>query len=139
LWNERNLILFSHAKEVKMGREIFSTILIVDDEHYIRMLASFVLRGEGFHVLEASGTAEALELAAKHDIDVLLTDLHMPGSLDGLQLAAMIRATCPLVHVIISSGDDPSVIEDDAMGAVFLAKPYRPHQLASAVRSTTIG
>lgn len=122
-----------------MGRYLSSTILIVDDEDYIRMLASSVLKDEGFHVLEASGTAEALELAAKHDIDVLLTDLHMPGSLDGLQLAAEIRTKDPLVHVIISSGDDPSVIENDGMGAIFLAKPYRPHQLASAVRSNMIG
>ncbi|MET3713044.1 CheY-like chemotaxis protein [Sphingomonas trueperi] len=122
-----------------MGSEFSSTILIVDDEEYIRILASSVLKAEGFQVLEASGISDALALAAKHDIDVLLTDLHMPGALNGLQLAAQIRATDPLVHVIISSGDDPSVLKDDEMGAVFLAKPYRPHQLTRAVRMNAIG
>ncbi|WP_294258202.1 response regulator [uncultured Sphingomonas sp.] len=122
-----------------MGHDFSSTILIVDDEDYIRILAASLLKEEGFHVLEASDTSEALALAARHDIDVLLTDLHMPGSLDGLQLAAEIRATDPLVHVIISSGDDPSVLKDDEMGAVFLAKPYRPHQLTRAVRMNAIG
>nr|WP_315383047.1 response regulator [uncultured Sphingomonas sp.] len=122
-----------------MGHEFSSTVLIVDDEDYIRILAASLLKKEGFQVLEASDTSEALALAARHDIDVLLTDLHMPGSLDGLQLAAEIRATDPLVHVIISSGDDPSVLKDDEMGAVFLAKPYRPHQLTRAVRMNAIG
>lgn len=122
-----------------MGQRFSSTVLIVDDEQYIRTLACSVLTDEGFNVLEASGTAEALELAARHNIDVLLTDLHMPGSLNGLQLAAEIRATDPLVRVIISSGDDPSVLQDDATGAVFLGKPYRPHQLTNAVRMHAIG
>jgi len=98
-----------------------------------------VLRDEGFHVSEVSGTAEALELAARHDIDILLTDLHMPGSLNGLQLAAEIRATDPLVHVIVSSGDGASVLDDDTTGVVFLAKPYRPRQLTDAVRTSAIG
>jgi len=122
-----------------MGQQFSSTVLIVDDEQYIRTLACSVLTDEGFNVLEASGTAEALELAARHNIDVLLTDLHMPGSLNGLQLAAEIRATDPLVRVIISSGDDASVLKDDATGAVFLGKPYRPHQLTNAVRMHVIG
>lgn len=122
-----------------MGQQIASTVLIVDDEHYIRTLAGSVLRDEGFTVLEASGTAEALELAASHNIDILLTDLHMPGSLSGLQLADEIRTTDPMVRVIISSGDDPSVLRDDATGAIFLAKPYRPHQLINAVRMHSIG
>lgn len=122
-----------------MRQQVSSTVLIVDDEDYIRTLASSVLKDEGFDVLQASGAAEALALAADHNIDVLLTDLHMPGSLNGLQLAARIRATDPLVLVIISSGDDPSVIKDDTLGAIFLAKPYRPHQLTSAVRANAIG
>ncbi|UYY79637.1 response regulator [Sphingomonas sp. R1] len=122
-----------------MGQQFSSTVLIVDDEEYIRTLACAVLKDEGFEVLEASGTAEALELAAKHNIDVLLTDLHMPGSLDGLQLAAEIRATDPLIRVIVSSGEDASVLKDDASGAVFLAKPYRPHQLMNAVKMHAIG
>jgi len=117
-----------------MGQKLSSTVLIVDDEDYIRAIASVVLKDEGFEVLQAAGTAEALELAAKHEISVLVTDLHMPGSLNGLQLAAEIRATDPSVRVIISSGDDPSVLKGDMLGAIFLAKPYRPHQLTNAVR-----
>lgn len=122
-----------------MGTQIYSTVLVVDDEEYIRTLASSVLRDEGFEVLQAAGTAEALDLASKHDIDVLLTDLHMPGPINGLELAARIRTTDPLVLVIISSGDDASVIEHNTVGAIFLAKPYRPHHLTNAVRPHTIG
>jgi len=122
-----------------MGQQFSSTILIVDDEDYIRVMASVVLADEGFTVLQASTTAEALDLAEKHDVDVLLTDLHMPGPLDGLQLAAQIRKQNPGVHVVVSSGDDAAAAMDSPSSAVFLPKPYRPHQLADAVRPRTIG
>lgn len=122
-----------------MGQQFFSTILIVDDEDYIRSMASSVLEDEGFRVLQASDTAEALDLASRHDIDVLLTDLHMPGPIDGLQLAARLRAADPLMHIVISSGDDESVLRGDATGAIFLPKPYRPGQLSIAVRQNLIG
>ncbi|WP_019370859.1 MULTISPECIES: response regulator [unclassified Sphingomonas] len=122
-----------------MGQQFSSTVLIVDDEDYIRALASAVLQEEGFDVLQAASTSEALYLASTHEIDVLLTDLHMPGPMDGLQLAAQIRTKAPLLHVIISSGDDESVANKDAIDAVFLPKPYRPHQLTGAVRAHFIG
>jgi len=122
-----------------MGKQFSSTILVVDDEDYIRALASAVLQDEGFEVLQASGTTEALNLASRHDIDVLLTDLHMPGPLNGLELAAQIRARAPMVRVVISSGDDEAVATSGARDIVFLAKPYRPHQLTQAVRTHTIG
>lgn len=116
-----------------MGQRVSSTVLIVDDEEYIRAMAAHVLEEEGFAVLQAASTAEALTHASAGKVDVVLTDLNMPGPLDGLQLAAKIRETLPDVRVIVSSGDDATAIAGAERGTAFLPKPYRPHQLTELV------
>ena len=122
-----------------MGQRFCQTVLIVDDEEYIRALAAAVLKDEGFEVLEASSIEEAIDLASRSSIDILLTDLNLPGETNGMQLADQIRSFQPSVHVVLSSGDDEPVASIKREGAIFLAKPYRPHQLTAAVRPRTIG
>jgi CheY-like chemotaxis protein len=68
-------------------------ILIVEDEFLIRMDAADMIRSGGFVVIEATDADQAIEILERRlDITVVFTDVHMPGSMDGLKLAAAIRA-----------------------------------------------
>jgi CheY-like chemotaxis protein len=100
------------------------TVLIVEDEVLIRMLLSEALRQEGYAVVEAANADEALSvLEFSISPDVLITDVRMPGSIDGFELAAYVRRTKPELKVIITSGH---ASPDGAIGVAdaFLPKPY---------------
>jgi CheY-like chemotaxis protein len=80
------------------------TVLVVEDETLIRMLAVDAFLEEGFEVLEAEHAVEALGI---HDrattIEVLFTDVNMPGELNGIDLAERLKAAALALHVIITS------------------------------------
>ncbi len=80
-----------------------TTVLVVEDEDVIRGLVDQVLRGEGYDVLLAANGDEAMELAAGNRVDVLLTDLSMPG-IGGDELADRLRAGAPGLKVMFMSG-----------------------------------
>lgn len=108
------------------------TILVVEDEVLVRIALAETLRDEGFSVLEAANADEALAvLASSTPLDVVLTDVNMPGSLDGLALGRYVRTTRPGLKVIVVSGRIPPEVAAGATDA-FLAKPYEP---ASIVRT----
>lgn len=110
------------------------TILVVEDETLIRLIAADALEESGFKVLEACNAAEALTLLDEHgEVAVLFTDINMPGEMDGLALARHVARERPEIKVIITSGKqwlDSSSLPDEGM---FLPKPYRPSQLTAAV------
>ena len=98
------------------------TILIVEDEVLIRLLAADELRARGFGVLEASNADEAIAvLQSGASIDLVFTDVRMPGSMDGFALAQFIHARRPELKLIITSGALSSSPESDD---VFIRKPY---------------
>jgi len=68
------------------------TVMVVDDGDLIRMLVAYILRNQGYHVVEAGNGNEAFDLLKKTDIDVVITDLNMP-ELDGIGLVKKIRST----------------------------------------------
>ena len=108
--------------------------LVVDDEAFARLHAVQILLDEGFLVLEASDTAEGMAiLQCERDVSLVLTDISMPGDLDGLYLARQVRQHRPNVRMIIASGWPPAD-EHLPAGATFLAKPYTAHALIEAVR-----
>ena len=80
----------------------------------------------GFTVYEASNADEAIELLELHnDIRAVFTDIHMPGTMDGLKLAHYVRGRWPPVKLIITSGYARPPAEDMPVGSAFVAKPYR--------------
>ena len=83
------------------------TILVVDDDAWVRVLARDVLAGEGYRVLEASDGQDAIRVAALHPgpIHLLLTDVVMPG-MNGCELAAVLSALLPGVKVMFMSAYD---------------------------------
>jgi two-component system cell cycle sensor histidine kinase/response regulator CckA len=112
------------------------TVLVVDDEPAVRHLASAMLRRSGHTVLEASDGAEGERIAGEHtgDLDVLLTDIVMPG-IRGPELATRVRGRRPVVRVVYMSGyRDTEALADVERGeAVFLAKPFLRAALLEAI------
>jgi CheY-like chemotaxis protein len=102
-----------------------SVVLVVEDEPFVRMLGTDVLESAGFEVIEACNADEALRvLASREDVRAVFTDVDMPGSLDGLDLAWRIHERWPEIGVVLTSGR--CFIEPDAMPRedVFVPKPY---------------
>lgn len=115
------------------------TILVVEDEDLVRHLILSCLRRCGYTVLEAASGPEALALAANYSgsIDLLLTDMVMPGGMSGGELAAQLRRQHPTLKVILSSGYNRDMLNSDQPAAAnefFLSKPYTPAVLTSLVR-----
>jgi DNA-binding response OmpR family regulator len=116
-------------------------VLIVDDEENQRRTLSIGLRLDGFDVVVASSSQEALRAlaAASAGIDLALIDLMMPG-LNGLELARQIRHLFPAVRVVLSSAYHLSArqVERADCGAIgFVPKPYRLAELCSFLRAKT--
>lgn len=116
-------------------------VLLVEDEGLIRLVASQALQDEGFEVVEARNGDEATRLLDGYDgFDVLFTDVHMPGTLDGLDLAMHARRRCPGIPVLVVSGYAAQLTTrlgalDPA--AVFIGKPYGLNEVVTAVRRLT--
>lgn len=89
----------------------------------------------GFETLEASSADEAVAILSQHaDIDVVFTDVHMPGSLDGLDLTHKIRLEWPTIGVIIASGWARFSQASLPGQTLFLEKPYEYSRIIGAVR-----
>ncbi|MBI5386644.1 MAG: response regulator [Verrucomicrobia bacterium] len=116
------------------------TILFVEDEALLRELGRASLEELGYKVLEATTGLEAVILWKQHreQIDLLFTDMVMPGGLTGRELSERFRADKPELRVILSTGYSADVSGMDfGAGArtAFLQKPYRPPVLAKTVRA----
>jgi CheY-like chemotaxis protein len=80
-------------------------VLVVEDEAFIRMDAVDMLCSAGFDVVEAANAAEAIKVLELHsDIQLVFTDIDMPGAMNGLELAAAVRDRWPPVKIIATSG-----------------------------------
>jgi CheY-like chemotaxis protein len=110
-------------------------ILVVEDEPLIRLVAVQIANGEGFDVVEAANADEAIAiLEGRNDISVIFTDIHMPGSMDGLKLARAVRDRWPPIKIIVTSGRELPKESDLPEGGRFFPKPYSPLQVQSALR-----
>jgi len=110
-------------------------VLVVEDELMVRALIAESLRDAGCEVTEATSADEAvLVLRATAAPDVLITDVKLPGRMNGVELAACVRRTQPRMKVIVTSGhaaaENARYVAD-----AFLAKPFELKQLVGQVRS----
>jgi two-component system, response regulator PdtaR len=114
-------------------------VLIVEDEFLIRMDAVDMVRAAGFDVVEAENADEAiLILEDRRDITVVFTDIQMPGSMDGLKLAAAIRGRWPPIKIVATSGHLKINEDDLPPGSRFLPKPYSASQIVKALQELTV-
>lgn len=102
----------------------------------MRLLSADVLADAGFGVLEACDADEALRLLdARPDVGAVVTDIEMPGSLDGLDLAWRIHERWPRIGVVLTSGRcfiDPAAMPD---GDLFMSKPYATWALVRQIEA----
>jgi PAS domain S-box-containing protein len=116
------------------------TILVVEDEVGLLELVRNVLKPYRYRVLIASSGVEALEVWDKHEgqIDLLLTDMIMPGGMTGSDLAAELKKQDARLKVIFTSGYSPELVGKDFGHdeTIFLPKPYQPGQVAQLIRQT---
>lgn len=109
-------------------------ILVVEDEFLIRFMLSDELRDAGYQVIEACDATEAVAVLKTVQPDLIISDVRMPGSLDGMGLLALVRETTPALPVIIISGHmhpAQALIEGATQ---FVAKPYLMEAVVDAVQ-----
>lgn len=108
-----------------------SVVLVVEDEFLIRDMIATYLRDVGYRVIEASQAADAVALFSSGEpIDVVFTDIRMPGEMDGVMLAQWIKREHDDVPVILTSGTTKLKAGDPEH---FVAKPYRLADVASLI------
>jgi len=114
------------------------TVLVVEDNAALRRVVMRQLGELGYHVLEAENAAAGLRMMERHSVDLLLTDVVMPGGLDGCDLAQRARQRWPELRVVFTSGFSEARLGDEAGPPAsctpLLSKPYRKEDLASAAR-----
>jgi CheY-like chemotaxis protein len=113
-------------------------ILLVEDEALIRLILAEELTEAGFEVRAVAGGGQALaEVAAEADrLTLLVTDIHMPGSVDGTEVARQLRVRRPDIPVIYTTGRPDALNDLGSLGKrdILLAKPFTPLELISAAR-----
>jgi CheY-like chemotaxis protein len=111
-------------------------VLVVEDEPLLRMLAVELVEEAGFIAIEAEDADEAVTLLeSRADIALLFTDIHMPGSMDGLKLAHAVRDRWPPIKILVVSGKQRPQLSDLPPNSCFFAKPYQTSALVEELRS----
>jgi CheY-like chemotaxis protein len=110
-------------------------ILVVEDQTLVRMFMTDFLDEAGFKVFEAVSADEALTvLEARPDVQAVVTDIEMPGSMNGIALAKVVRGRWLGIGVVVTSGRQRPGPDDLPETAAFLAKPYLPETVVTVVR-----
>lgn len=117
------------------------TILVVDDEVLIRMTVTEELSDAGYTCLEAANGSEAVALLAEHpDVSLLVTDLGLPGGMNGRDVAETARETNPDLPVLFITGySDQGALDGDMQRAAVMAKPFRMADLVAKVQALIAG
>jgi len=110
-------------------------VLIVEDEVLVRMDARDIVEAAGFDALEAGSADEAIALLESHrDIEIVFTDVQMPGTMDGLKLAKAVRGRWPPIKILATSGLRSVDQRDLPAGSSFVPKPYTAAEIDGALR-----
>ena len=114
-------------------------VLIVDDEMAELTLLKAAVEGAGHEVYLASDGEEAFKIHLRRGVQVVVTDLHMPG-VDGLEFIEALQALYPEVKIIVVSGKDQDSLDKARLKGAFVAfrKPVDPDELAQAVAKATL-
>src|SRR5471032_1707487 len=113
-------------------------VLVVEDEMLLRMRAVDMVEDAGFTPIEAVNADDALAiLESRSDIELLFTDIQMPGSMDGLKLAHAVHERWPLIKIILVSGQLKLTNEDKPADSRFFGKPLDVKQMIAVLQDMT--
>ena len=112
-------------------------VLVVDDEPFVRMDLAESLRQAGFQVAEASNSDEALTKlnGGSYALRALVTDVQMPGTMNGYALAKLVHKRFPQAAIVVISGAVRPSLGEMPSNTTFLAKPVIPQDLVRAIKA----
>lgn len=114
---------------------VIATVLVVEDDTLVRMHGTDILEDAGYEVLEAANADEALAiLNEQRDVHVLFSDVNMPGSMDGLDLARLVHERWPHIHLLLTSCHHPVQSADLPDRGKFVRKPWSSEVLVERIR-----
>jgi CheY-like chemotaxis protein len=127
------------AAKIEQSDPAAPAVLLVEDEPLIRALLAETLRGAGYVVIEAADADEAWSYltSAGGGVDLLFSDVTMPGSMNGVELVRRAKTAFPDIAAIITSGN-PGPENIAALG-IFLPKPYRLDEAARVASASLVG
>ena len=112
-----------------------ASVLVVDDEAMIRMAMLYMVEDAGYSAIEAADADEAIVMLERcPQITAVVTDINMPGTMDGLELSRLIRDRWPLIGVVVTSGRFVAKAAQMPVGVHFIAKPYTPGEMVAALQ-----
>ena len=114
-----------------MGAKAKTAVLVVEDEPLQLMMAVALVEDAGFEPISAINADEA---KSRNDIRIVFTDIDMPGSMDGLKLAAAVRGRWPPIEIVVVSGHSPVQQHQLPERGVFFSKPYDEGQVVATLR-----
>jgi CheY-like chemotaxis protein len=120
-----------------LARGAGEKILVVEDNAPLRRIVQLQLADLGYRTVPAANAAEALELLESEPIDLVFTDIVMPGEMNGFALARHVAANWPKVKIVLTSGFPDSRMDGNGAAAPvarLLSKPYRKADLARVLR-----
>ncbi len=119
----------------------YETVLLVEDEELVRMSGADLLDDAGYRVVEAASADEALRVleADPNAVHILVTDVHMPGSMDGLGLVQAVDRRWPHVRLVVTSGLARYSSRDIPDHGRFVPKPWRIGTMVEAFQAAARG
>lgn len=115
-------------------------ILVVEDEPLIRLGLTSLVQDYGHQAVEARDADEAIRLLDRDaEVRLVITDVDMPGSMDGIRLAHYVRQKWPPIHLIVISGKVGVTPGELPLGARFMAKPYQEPALVGLIEALAAG
>jgi CheY-like chemotaxis protein len=118
-----------------------ATVLIAEDDTFVRVVIADFLRDAGYQVIEARNADEAIAtLQSGTAVDLLFTDVRMPGSMDGCGLAKVVRAQWPDTRIILTSGYSSALLSaQNTVDDIVVPKPYRPQHVLTTIEAIVGG
>jgi CheY-like chemotaxis protein len=114
--------------------KVRDTILVVEDEVLVRMVVADELRNAGYTVIEASNAHEAVDLLRNSvDVRLIFSDVRMPGTMDGVGLARIVRAEFPMIKIVLTSAN--LTCHDWADHDGFFPKPYDATEITNRIKT----
>ncbi|CAM5774763.1 hypothetical protein LMIY3S_04685 [Labrys miyagiensis] len=124
-----------YERVISMSGQAQHTVVLVDDDNDVRAITADILEEAGFNVLQAARAETALDvLATNEDVKVLITDVRMPGTMNGYDLALKARERWPALEIMFVSGFGLPDRHQLYFDCLLVSKPFNPDDFVTKVR-----